>query len=106
MACKADWEDDENLKQNLAMYVRQGLKRDEITSFLNSDYSCYKWSIRTLDRCLRYFDIYYNDAETPVEAVREAVQKELNGPGKLLRYRAMHKKIRQEYNLFVPRCST
>ena len=30
MACKADWQDDENLKQDLAMYVRQGLKRDEI----------------------------------------------------------------------------
>ena len=103
MACKADWEDDENLKQDLAMYVRQGLKRDEIINFLNRDYSCYKWSIRTLDRRLRYFDIYYNDPETPVEAVREAVQKELNGPGKLLGYRAMHKKIRQEYNLFVPR---
>lgn len=58
MACKADWEDDENLKQDLAMYVRQGLKRDEIINFLNRDYSCYKWSIRTLDRRLRYFDIY------------------------------------------------
>ena len=80
MACKVDWEDDENLKQDLAMYVRQGLKRDEIISFLNPDYSCYKWSIRTLDRRLRYFNIYYNDAETPVEAVREAVQKEFNGP--------------------------
>ena len=74
------------------MYVRQGLKRDDIISFLNRDYSCYKWSICTLDCRLRYFDIYYNDAETPVEAVREAVQKELNGPGKLLGYRAMHKK--------------
>ena len=102
MASKADWVDDENLKQDLAMYVWQGLKRVFI-DFLSRDYSCYKCSIRTLDRHLRYFDIYYNDAETPVDAGREAVQKELNGPRKLLGYRAMHKKIRQEYNLFVPR---
>ena len=33
----------------------------------------------------------------------EAVGKELNGPGKLLGYRAMHKKIRQEYDLNVTR---
>ena len=97
------WQDNENLRQDMPMYVRQGLKRDEIINFRNRDYSNFKWSIRTLDRRLRYFEIYYNHIETPVDAVREAAQKELSGPGKLLGDRAMHKKIRQEYNLFVSR---
>ena len=35
--------------------------------------------------------------------MREAVRKEIEGPGKLLGYRAMHKKIRQEHNLLVSR---
>ena len=37
-----------------------------------------------------------------LEAIREAVQKEFDGPGKQLGYRAMHQKIRQEHNLNVP----
>ena len=33
-----------------------------------------------------------------MEEVKDAV-KELEGPGSLLGYRAIHKKLRQEYNL-------
>ncbi len=36
-----------------------------------------------------------------MKRVEEAVKKELGGPGKLLGYRAMHKKIRINYNLNV-----
>ena len=35
--------------------------------------------------------------------MHDAVSGELHGPGKLLGYRAMHKKIRQEHGLNVPR---
>ncbi len=38
-----------------------------------------------------------------MDEVIEAVGKELEGPGKLLGYRAMHKKIRQVHDLDVPR---
>ena len=38
-----------------------------------------------------------------MEEVKDAVKKELEGPGRLLGYRAMHKKVRQEYNLHVTR---
>ena len=37
------------------------------------------------------------------EALRTAVTEELDSPGKLLGYRAMTNKIRQEHNLKVPR---
>ena len=40
---------------------------------------------------------------TPVAAVSDAAQKELEGPGKLLGYRAMNQKLRTEHNVKVPR---
>ena len=97
------WREDMNLKIEMENYVREGLQRSEILSFLERNLPHYKWSIRSLDRRLRFFEIFYNDKNVPVEDVVDAVQKELDGPGALLGYRAMHKKIRQEHNLKVPR---
>ena len=68
----------------MTLYVCQGLKRNKIIDFLNRDFPNYKWSIRTLDRRLRHFEIYNNNGETSIDAVREAVKKELSGLGKLL----------------------
>ena len=45
--------------------------------------------------------IYSNSVE--IDDVSQAVENELKGPGQLLGYRAMHKKIRQEYGLNVTR---
>jgi len=42
--------------------------------------------MRTLDRRLRYFDIFYNDQSVEVDVVKAAVENELKGPGKLLGY--------------------
>ena len=38
-----------------------------------------------------------------VEQIRDAVKKDVDGPGKLLGYRAMQKTLRQEHELKVPR---
>ena len=38
-----------------------------------------------------------------MEEVKGAVKKELEGPERLLGYRAMHKRVRQEYNLHIAR---
>ena len=70
---------------------------------MERDFSQYPWSIRSLDRRLRLFDVYYNDDTVKVEDVIAAVGTELSGPGKLLGYRAMHKKIRQEYDINATR---
>ena len=56
-----------------------------------------------LDRRMRYFDISYTDKNVTVKQVEEAVAKEIDGPGKLLGYRAMQKKLQQEHELNVPR---
>ena len=99
----ATWKNDEALRSEMQKLVKQGLKRSEILDFLQTDFAQYPWSIRSLDRRLRYFQLFYNDQEVTVEQVQDAVRTELEGPGKLLGYRLMHKKIRQKYDLYVSR---
>ena len=89
------WTEDTLLKEGMQKYVKQGLKREEAIDFLRKEFPQYAWSLRTLDRRLRHFGVYYNDSTVSVDEVKEAVKKELEGPGKLLGYRGMHKKIRQ-----------
>ena len=97
------WKNDLRLKEDMSTYVRCGYKRKEIIDFLERDYPQYAWSFRSLDRQMREFAIYFTDKDVTVDQVKDAVKKELEGPGKLIGYRAMHNKIRQEYELNVPR---
>ena len=99
----AKWVDDDCLKSALEKYVKQSFKRSEILDFMKRDFPQYPWSIRSLDRHLQHFEIFYKYETVEVEDVLDAVGNELKGPGKLLGYRAMHKKIRQEHNLNVTR---
>ena len=97
------WIEDEELKEAMKKYVSQGLRREEILDYLERDFSQYAWSFRTLDRRLRAFGICYTDKRVSLEEVQDAVRKELDGPGKLLGYRAMQNRLRQEHDLLVPR---
>ena len=100
---EATWTDDENLKEALTRYVQQGLNRSEALDFLKRDFPDYPWGIRSPDRRLRHFNIFYSDRSVEVDEVKQAVEKELERPGKLLGYRAMHKKIRLEHGRNVTR---
>ena len=91
------------LKADLMRCVREGLSRSEILDLVSRDYSIYAWSIRTLDRRLREYQFFYNKKNLTVDHVRRTVEIELTGPGKQPGYRSMHKKIRQLYELNVPR---
>ena len=53
----------------------------------------YAWSLRSLGRRLQFFAIKYTDYEVDLVAVKSAVKKELQGPGKFLGYRAMQQKV-------------
>ena len=99
--CK--WESEVELQGTLTKDVTKGLQRNEILGHMLRDFPQYSWSIRTLDRMMRYFNIFYRDKNVPLNAVKEAVKGKLNGPGKLLGYRAMHLKIRQKNGLNVTR---
>ena len=83
--------------------MSQGLQRSEIPSFLEQDFPEYTWSVRTLDRRMRHFNIYYTDHGMAVEQVVVAVKQELAGPGKHLGIRAMNTKLRQKHGIKVPR---
>ena len=102
-AAHSTWKLDETLKEDLVKYVEQNLKRTEILDFVMQDYPEYPWSIPTLDRRLRHFDISYINKATTVDEIRTAVEKELEGPGKLLGYRAMNHKLRTEHHVCAPR---
>ena len=54
------WRQDLKLREDMEKYVRQGYKREEALDFLKRDFPMYAWSIRSLDRGLRCFKIYYN----------------------------------------------
>ena len=99
----SDWEDDEQLKSDLQRYVKQNLRRREILDFVRRGFPEYAWSLGTLSRRLAFFGIQYIKYDTDIEEVETAVREEIEGPGQLLGYRAMHKKLREQHNLAVPR---
>ena len=98
-----DWKENFDLKSDLEKYVAQNLERNQVLDYVGRDYPMYKWSLRTLDRRLREFNIYYNDFRHDVDQVEAIIRQELNGPGRLLGYRAMHLKLRQKFGIKVPR---
>ena len=103
MASKSEWKEDDQLEQGLKTYDSQNLKRSEVLDFMQRDFPQYNWSLATLDRRLRQFGIHYIYYDTPLAVVSDAVQKELEGPGRLLGYRALNQKLRTEHNVQVPR---
>ena len=98
-----EWKEDEELKVDLKKYVLRNLKRREILDFMKRDYPQYAWSLGTLSRRLKHFDISYINYDLTVQEVEEVVREEQNGPGHLLGYRLLHKKIRDQHQLAVPR---
>ena len=100
---KSEWVSDGELKRELSKYVTKGPQRNEISSYMLRDFPQYSWSIKTLDRRMRYFNIFYHSNNVSLNAVKEIVKGDLNGAGKVLGFRAMHLKIRQQNGLNVTR---
>ena len=84
MAARVDWQEDENLRDDLVKYVRQNLRRKEILDLVQIKYPMYAWSPRTLTRRLQYFRIQFTDYSVDIDDVCEAVEEEMNGPGSLV----------------------
>ena len=98
-----DWENDEYLKAEIQKYVLQNMTRREVLDFLGRDYPQYAWSLPTLSRRMAHFGVKYVDYGTDLKVVERAVKEETSGPGQLLGYRPMHKKLREHHHLAVPR---
>ena len=98
----SEWEEDIELENDLKEQVSRNLRQSEI-DFMKVKYPMYSWSLRTLSRHLHHFGITYTDYSVDIEEGREAVEKEMKGPGRLLGYRSLHKKVREVHRLKVPR---
>ena len=72
------WKENENLENKLRSYVLKQMQINEILDYVSSDYHTYPWSLRTLDRRLRYFNIYYINKNLPLDEARNEVKNELN----------------------------
>jgi hypothetical protein len=72
-----NWKEDVSLKEAFNEFVRQGLCRNEILDYMARDFPNYTWSVRTLDRRLRYFEIYYTHIDVTVEQDEQVVWEEL-----------------------------
>ena len=97
------WETDTHLEECLSKYVADNLQRHEILDYMRRDFSEYAWSMRTLDRRMRHYNIFKVDKDVSVEDVKTAVKEEIDGACRLLGYRDMHAKLRQMHGLNVPR---
>lgn len=95
--------DDAKLKDDLQRYVMENLHPKEVLDFVKGYYPQYAWSLGTLDRRLDHFGSRCINYDADIREVEAAVREETNGPGQLLDYPVMHRKIREQHNLAVPR---
>ena len=56
-----DWQEDEELREDLQRYVLQNVQRKEVLDFVERDYPLYAWSLPTLSRRMSHFQIKYID---------------------------------------------
>ena len=99
----SDWEDDLELKNDLKEQGSRNQRQSEIVDLMKVKYPIYCWSLRTLSRLLHHFEIIYTDYSVDLDEVKGAVEREMKGPGSLLGYRSLHKKVREVHGINVPR---
>ena len=97
-----EWIEDHELENFIRCMVARNLRRAEILDFLQRDFPQYAWSLGTLSRRMKHFGIKFIDYNRTVDEVREAFQAEKKGPGQLLGYRTMQKRIREQHGLMFP----
>lgn len=62
---------------------------------MQRDFPEYTWSLRTLDRRLRFLDINKTDNSVPLEEVQRVVLGEISSPGSFFGCSGIHAQIRQ-----------
>ena len=68
-----NWIKDKHLENTLRALVGDNSNRTEVLDYMKSDFLEYPWSQRTLDRRVRYFNIYKTDKSISVEDVQRVV---------------------------------
>ena len=100
----SSWKYDLALCMILHSLLRQNLQRNEILCYVVKEFSQYSRSLRSLARRLQFFGIKYFNCSIQLEDVKKAVADDLkHETAKALGYGGMHKKVRNQYGLNVPR---
>ena len=87
--------EDDELKNALSQLIKQGMKQTVIISCMKRDFHIYSWTERTLKRRISIFKLRSSDTQKILQEARNVIENEIQGPGKLLGYRAMYKKLKQ-----------
>ena len=98
-----NWKEHIELENDLKGQISRNLLQSDIVDLMKVEYSIYSWSLRTLSRRLHHFGIWYIDYSVDTDEVKEAVKKEMKGPGRVLGYRSLHKKVWEVHRVSVPR---
>ena len=97
----SDNEVEESEKQFILEYFLQGSTYDKIVKLLSKNHGI-EMSVRTLKSRLHQYKLRRRGADYDIDAVRERIQKELDGTGCLGGYRSMWRTLCSE-NFEVPR---
>ena len=68
-----NWIKDKHLENTLRALVGDNSNWTEVLDYMKRDFLEYPWSQRTLDRRVRYFNIYKTDKSISVEDVQRVV---------------------------------
>ena len=83
-------------------YFSRKYEYNTILDFLEQHHDI-KMSKRTLLNRLKEYDLTRGNCEIDEAVIRDHIRKELEGPGSLLGYRAMWRKLHLKYGIDVPR---
>lgn len=90
------------MKRLIEHYFYLGYENQVIVDFLVNHHDM-KLSLATLKRRLRDYGIRRRGVEIDDQQLKEIVQSEITGPGKLRGYRAVWHALRLNHHIFVPR---
>ena len=66
-------EQDDALKDDLALYMKQNLNQKEVFDLVKKKYPEYAWSLQSLSRRLQHLRIKYVDYDISISTVKEFV---------------------------------
>ena len=82
---------------------KRGFDYSVILLLLDNKYHATEMSMRTLHDRLREYRLRRRNANSDDAEIYEAIQQELDGPGRMMGYRAMWHTLRLDYGIQAPR---
>ena len=92
-----------SVEECVSSYWRAGYRYSTILMFLSAYHGIF-WTLRQLKYFINHkLGLRRRGNQSPIANVRQAIDYELSGTGRLLGYRAMTRRLQREYNLSIGR---